>query len=249
MYFHIIASGSKGNATIIGNKSTTLLIDLGITKTRLIEGLTEIDKKIEDIDACLITHDHTDHISGIRFVSPKITYGLLGVVPPLGHEIELYKPFNIGSFKITPIEISHDASAGAGYVIEDEKEKLVYITDTGIILDEVFEYTYNPHYLILESNHDIKMLLKTNRPAITKQRIMSDVGHLCNEDSAFASLKMIGPNTKEIVLAHISEEANDKELALKTYQRIYAYNGVNIKKYKLTCAPQWNSYLGGNYEH
>lgn len=247
MYYHIIASGSKGNATLIVSGSNMLLIDLGITKTRLIEGLSEINKTIKDISACLITHDHTDHISGIRFVSPSITYGLLGVVPSLGHEISLYKPIQIGVFKITPIKTSHDATDSCGYVIEDGQDKLVYITDTGIILDEIYEYTYNPTYLIIESNHNIKMLLKTHRPIECKHRIMSEVGHLCNEDSAFASLKMIGEATKDIVLAHISEEANSPEVAIKTYQRIFMNNHIDISKYNLICAPQWKSYTGGDY--
>lgn len=249
MYFNIIASGSKGNATLIANNNTLILIDLGITKTRLIEGLKEIGKDINDISACLITHDHTDHIRGIKFISPNKVYGLEEVISPLSHPIDLYKPFVIGNIKITPIPISHDASNGCGFVLEDECDKFVYITDTGMIYDEIYDYCTNPTYLMLESNHDIRMLLKTHRTMECKQRIMSDVGHLSNEDSAFTSLRIIGDRTKEIILAHISEEANAPEVALKAYQKIFMHAGKDINKYKITCAPQWHSYLGGDYEH
>ena len=92
------------------------------------------------------------------------------------------------------------------------------------------------------------MLLRTNRPMEVKQRIMSDVGHLCNEDSAFATLEIIGNKTKEIVLAHLSEEANTPELALAAYQKVFKHRKVDISRYKISCAKQWEHLIGGNYE-
>ena len=94
MYFNIIASGSKGNATVVVSHKTVLLIDMGITLTRLEEGLNEINLKLEDINAALFTHDHTDHIAGLRFLSPKITYALEGTLPSLSHVVYLNKEFN-----------------------------------------------------------------------------------------------------------------------------------------------------------
>lgn len=247
MYFHIIASGSKGNATIVVSNNTVILIDMGISLSRLEEGLAEINLKVADIDGAIFTHDHADHISGIRFLSPKIMYALEGTLPSLSHVVELNKPFNIGDFSITPIETSHDATNPCAYLIKDKYSSLFYMTDTGVFLEDSLPLIKNPTYLIIECNHDIKMLLHTNRPFDLKNRIMSDRGHLCNEDSAIASISIIGENTKEIVLAHISEEANTPETALTAYQNIFNHFGVCFDKYLVRVANQRVSLTGGEY--
>ena len=248
MYFHIIASGSKGNATIVVSNKTVLLIDMGITLTRLNEGLSEIGLKISDITGALFTHNHTDHISGLKFLSPKIMYALEGTLPSsLSHVVCLNQLFKIGDFEIIPIETSHDATNPCAYLIKDKSSSLFYMTDTGVFVEESLPLIKNPTYLIIESNHDIKMLLHTNRPFDLKNRIMSDHGHLCNEDSAIAAISIIGENTKEIVLAHLSEEANTPETALEAYQKIFNHFGVPFDKYKIRCANQWVSLTGGEY--
>lgn len=246
MFYHIIASGSKGNATIISNYKTNILIDMGITLSRLEEGLKEINLKLSDIDGAIFTHDHTDHIGGIKFLSPKIMYGLEGTLPSLANTVYLLKEFKIGDFAITPIETSHDATNPCAYLIKDKEESLFYMTDTGVFLEESLPLIKDPTYLIIESNHDIKMLLNTNRPFDLKNRIMSDHGHLCNEDSAIATLSIIGSHTKEIVLAHLSEEANTPELALEAYQKIFQHFGVPFDRYIIKCAKQRESVSGGN---
>ena len=248
MYFHIIASGSKGNATVIVSNKTVLLIDMGISLTRLEEGLNEINLTKNDITGALFTHDHTDHISGIRFLSPKIMYGLEGTLPSsLSNIVYLNKPFAIGDFEITPIETSHDATNPCAYLIKDKDSSLFYMTDTGVFVEENLPLIKNPTYLIIESNHDIKMLLHTDRPFDLKNRIMSDHGHLCNEDSAIAAISIIGENTKEIVLAHLSEEANTPEVALEAYKKIFKHFNVSFDKYLVKCANQWASLTGGDY--
>ena len=249
MYYHIIASGSKGNATIVVANKTVILIDMGITFIRLEEGLNEINLKPSDITAAIFTHNHSDHINGLKFIPIKKQYALEGTLPSSGHNVlDLFKTVTIGDFKVTPIKSSHDAINPCGYILEDDNEKLVYLTDTGVFLEENIEHSKNPHYIILESNHDIQMLYQTNRPMYLKQRILSDVGHLCNEDSALACLQIIGPNTKEIVLAHISEEANTPEKAIETYHKIFNYFKTDLTKFNLRCANQWKSLTGGCYE-
>ena len=248
MYFHIIASGSKGNATVVVSGNTVLLIDMGITLSRLEEGLGEINLSKKDITGALFTHNHTDHISGIKFLSPKIMYALEGTLPSsLSNVVCLNKPFNIGDFVITPIETSHDATNPCAYLIKDKDSSLFYMTDTGVFIEETLPLIKDPTYLIIESNHDIRMLLNTNRPFELKNRIMSDHGHLCNEDSAIATVSIIGEHTKEIVLAHLSEEANTPETALDAYDKIFKHFGVSLDKYKVRCANQWVSLTGGDY--
>ena len=248
MYFHIIASGSKGNATLVVSNKTVLLIDMGISLTRLEEGLSEVNLSKNDITGALFTHNHTDHISGIKFLSPKIMYGLEGTLPTsLSNVVYLNKPFVIGDFTITPIETSHDATNPCAYLIKDKDSSLFYMTDTGVFVEETLPLIKDPTYLIIESNHDIKMLLHTDRPFELKNRIMSDHGHLCNEDSAIAAISIAGEHTKEIVLAHLSEEANAPEVALEAYDKIFKHFGLSMDKYKVKCANQWVSLTGGDY--
>ena len=249
MFFHIIASGSKGNCTFISNKDTRILIDMGISLIRLKNGLAEINRSVSEIDGILYTHEHTDHISGFKFISPKKSYATKGTAPTsLCNVVEYNESFNIGSFKITPFQTSHDAKEPCGYVIEDSEAKMVYMTDTGIFIESNLPLLKNPDYLIIESNHDMGMLMNSNRPMILKQRIKSDVGHLCNEDSAFATSKIIGDKTKEIVLAHLSEECNTEEHATAAYSNIFDYLGINLNSFILKCAKQWESVSGGKYE-
>ena len=250
MYFNIIASGSKGNATLVVEKDTIILIDMGVTLTRLEAGLSEIGKKVSDITGAIITHDHSDHTAGIKFLPKNKIYALEGTITGTGsHIVKINEPFLVGEITITPIKISHDAINPCGFVLEFGNEKLSYITDTGYVLNETLPILKNPSYLIIESNHDIKMLLKTNRPMELKQRILSDHGHLCNEDSAIATCGIIGPNTKEVVLAHISEEANTPEMALEAYRKILNYFSIDTDSFVLKVACQWKSLLGGNYEN
>ena len=223
---------------------------MGISLTRLTEGLEEINLSVKDITGALFTHNHTDHISGLKFISPKIMYALEGTLPTsLSNVVIVNQPFNIGDFKITPIETSHDATNPCAYLIKDKEESLFYMTDTGAFLEHNLPLVKNPTYLIIESNHDIRMLLNTNRTFELKNRIMSDKGHLCNEDSAIAAISIIGGDTKEIVLAHLSEEANTPEVALEAYQKIFKHFGVNINNYKVRTAWQRQSLSGGNYPH
>ena len=249
MFFDVIASGSKGNATLVFTKENIFLIDLGIPAKVLEAELTKFNKTTKDIDALFITHNHADHYRGLKTVSPKKQYALFGTLPTsLSNVIEEGKTIEMNGVKITPFMVSHDAVNPCGYVFEDEDEKLVYMTDTGKFLTRNLPLIKNPDYLIIESNHDISMELKCDRPMILKQRIMSDYGHLCNEDSAFAALEIIGDRTKEIVLAHLSEEANTPEVALEAYEKVFKYAHVDIKKYKVRCAMQHEHLIGGHYE-
>ena len=250
MFYHIIASGSKGNATIVVSNKSVLLIDMGITLKRLEEGLAEINLSLKDITGALFTHNHTDHISGIKFISPKIMYALEGTLPSsLSNVINLYEPFLVGDFTITAFKTSHDATNPCGYLIKDADETLMYMTDTGIFIEDNLPLVKNPTYLIIESNHDIKMLLATKRTFELKNRILSEYGHLCNEDSAIATISIIGDKTKEITLAHLSEEANTPEVALEAYEKIFAHFHINKDKYLIRCANQWTSLSGGNIPH
>ena len=250
MFFDVINSGSKGNATLVFTSQATFLIDAGIAASLIEEELNKFGKTLADIDAVLITHNHTDHIRNIKAFSPKKIYALERTVPgSLSNVIDINEPFKIKDTLITAFPTSHDAINPCGYLLENNGIRLAYMTDTGVYLSSNTSLIKNPDYLIIESNHDIQMLLHTNRPMELIQRIMSDYGHLCNEDSAFASLEIIGDKTKEIILAHLSEEANDPKVALAAYKKVFDYAGKRIEKYNVRCANQHIPTIGGDYEH
>lgn len=251
MEIYILASGSKGNATIVKNKNDLLLIDMGITLTRLREELKSINQAIDDIGAVLFTHEHSDHISGAGFFEEEILFATKGTLKNLKHNVLLpYKTISILGFTIMPLLISHDANMPVGFIIETKEEKLIYMTDTGLISEKNLNLMKNATYYIIESNHNIKMLLKTNRPADLKHRILSDIGHLSNEDSALYMSEVIGEETKEIILAHLSEEANNPEVAISTYERILRKKSINLNNIRLQYAKQWSMTKGGHaYEN
>lgn len=246
MRFNIIQSGSKGNATLIEYNGCVLLIDMGIPLKCLRDGCDAINKKPLNIDTLLLTHSHSDHTSGIRYLDPLPIYCTKGTRTKGDIRIvEVGKPFMVGDIEITPIEASHDAENTVGYILCGDNEKLVYLTDTGYIPSNTLEMIKNADYYIIESNHDRRMLLKTNRPELLKQRILSDQGHLCNEDSAFYMADVIGPNTKEIVLAHLSQEANTPEKALSAYEKVFRKRKINTQNIKIHCSSQIEMTLGG----
>ena len=242
-------SGSKGNCTLIETQQTRLIIDCGSTKSYLTQSLHTWGVHLNTVDALLITHSHGDHIAQLKmFDSIPLCYSPVALerrsswITPMP-----YVPFWIKDIQVTPIVLSHDSGLTYGYVFEHNHEKLVYVTDTGYLKERDFEYIRNADYYLFESNHDVDMLMNTTRPYPTKARILSDNGHLSNQDSSAILAAVIGPQTKEIVLAHLSEEANTPELArsvlLETLAEIKCHPQLNI-----VCASQTQSISGGHLD-
>ena len=249
MKFHVLASGSKGNATLVQEGNNLLLIDMGVNKCVLIDGLEKINKKMEDINAAIFTHDHSDHIKGINFINKDIIYATVGTTKlNETNIIEPYEKYNIAGFEIMPLQTSHDATNPVGYIINGKKSTLVYITDTGYISERNLNLCKDKDFYIIESNHNVRMLLKSNRPQYLKERILSDVGHLSNEDSAVYMSEIIGKNTKQIFLAHLSEECNTPELALSAYLKIFRKRRINVDLYQIRCLKQYECVSGGDID-
>lgn len=247
MKIYVIESGSKGNATLIEHKGRFLLIDMGISWTSLDNALKSINHNIYDVDALLLTHSHSDHTKGIQYLPPlpiyctKDTYNSSSV-----NIIKPFCPFELNDLVITPVTISHDAPNPVGFIIEAGEEKLVYITDTGFIPDKTLALIKDATYYVMESNHNLKMLYQTNRPASLKERIASDLGHLSNEDAAMYMVDLVGPSTKEIILAHISEESNTYELAVETFKKKFKKAHIDLNKISIKAAKQKEMVTGGN---
>lgn len=241
-----IGSGSKGNATLIYNEDTLIQVDMGLPLKRLKEGLNKIGKGVQDIKGVLITHDHSDHIGTITTIKKVPSYTALGNLPNVDCVLMPYEDFEIGSFRITPLETSHDATNPIGFIISSGCEKLLYMTDTGLISDKNLELMRNCDYYIIESNHDLVMLKKSHRPKALKDRIHSDHGHLSNADSSIYIAGVIGPNTKRIYLAHLSEECNTEEKALASYCKTFDRLGCDFPCCNIIPFKQWEMVEGGD---
>lgn len=233
----VIASGSKGNCCYIETKQTKILIDIGLNALTTERKLKEKNIDPDEIEAILITHTHKDHVEGLRVFNKKhkaIAYLTEVMYKELNQELKNYKFINdeleIKDLKITAIKTSHDAEDSNGYIIENNKSSLVYITDTGYINIKNHKKLKNKTMYILESNHDIEMLMNNpNYPYHLKQRILGDKGHLSNKDSAYYLKKFIGENTKYIILAHLSEHNNTDELALKTLKETIDLDNLDVE--------------------
>ncbi len=247
MEFYVLASGSKGNATLVASHQHVILIDMGLTQKRFLEQLSKTPYRLEDISAVLITHDHSDHTAGLRFLKDIPMFAGEGTydMDESGY-LEPYHHYDIAGFRVFTLPTSHDAENPLGFVIEDDVEKLVYMTDTGYVSENNLKHMQNADYYIFESNHNVRMLLATNRPYELKQRILGDEGHLSNEDSAYYLTQCIGDKTKEIVLAHLSQEANTEEKALEAYLRVFRKEKINPDRFQIRAASQYEILIGGD---
>lgn len=246
MKIYVLASGSKGNATLLISNGRAILIDLGLSLSELKTRLAQVPFSYEDIEAVFYTHRHRDHYIDYKTINKQDVYATKGtVVLDNGHNLSFYQTYDLYGFQITVLPTSHDAEDSCGYVFFDGEHKFVYMTDTGYISDRNISYMKDADFYMIESNHDTKMLLQTNRPYELIQRILGDYGHLSNEDSALYVSEMIGPKTKQIILAHLSEEANDEKTALAAYHRIFAKLHINIDDFDVIAARQNEMVVGG----
>lgn len=233
-------SGSKGNCTYIESKQAKLIIDCGSTKRYLTQSIHNSGIQLDTVDALLITHNHGDHVAQLRlFESIELCYSPNEINRNYQTPMP-YIPFMVKDIEILPLALSHDSGLTYGYVLVSDNIKLVYITDTGYLKESNFAYIKNADIYVIESNHNIDKLMQSSRPHLTKNRILSDNGHLSNEDSAKIIEQVIGDNTKEIVLAHLSQEANTEELALKAFEKI-----IRQKNIKIHCTRQNSETTGG----
>lgn len=248
MKFSLLASGSKGNCCLIQHKDTQIIIDCGSTKRYLKSCFEELQYDYTTTDALLITHTHMDHVAQIKMFDDVATYSSVQIETKYLTIFQPFETFHIKDIKITVLPMSHDCDGTVGFVLESDDEKLVYMTDTGYVKGDVKEHIQNADYYIFESNHDIEMLMQTNRPVYLKQRIINDNGHLCNHDCAQILSEVMNDKTKEIVLAHISQEGNTRDLALQTLKNTLIRKKLYTEELTLFPAGQYEVYCGGNKE-
>lgn len=242
-----LASGSKGNATLLFNENTLLLVDMGVSRKLLEEGLSRLGKGVSDIAAIFITHEHSDHIKGLETLHEDIPLFAGEKTFEKAHRsVKSLEKVSVGSFEILPLSTSHDARSPFGFLFSSGGERLLYMTDTGVVPDEDLPYMADCDYYVFESNYDHKMLMHSNRPLLLKQRIAGETGHLSNVDSALTLSSLLGPKTKGIYLAHLSEECNTPEIALSSYQKIFRKKEISFPAERIVPLKQWEMTFGGD---
>lgn len=223
-------SSSTGNSTYVGTRNSGILIDAGVSTKRLTQALNSRDIDPASIQAIFVTHEHTDHIQGVRVFATKFStpvYATKGTLQQLNEKgvlngkfpvIELNdKPNEVGEMLISNFATPHDSAQSCGFKIQmPDERKLAIATDFGHMTDEIMTNFLGCDLVMLESNHDVGMLQNNFYPYYLKRRILSDEGHLSNENCAKTAKQLIENNTTRLFLAHLSEESNMPELAYQT---------------------------------
>ena len=233
----VLASGSKGNSTYIETNKLKFLVDVGPTCKYIENSLKSIGVDSSSINMIFLTHTHIDHVNGLKVFlkkyHPKV-YLTEKMHDELKIDIDNYfyinKEMVIEDLDVLPIKTSHDVSESNGYVFTSLGKSIVHITDTGYIHVKNFKKLKGKNLYIFESNHDVRMLREGKYPYHLQQRILSDKGHLSNKDSSYYLSEFITPNTKAVILIHLSEENNTEEKALDTLINTLNKKHVNIPK-------------------
>lgn len=224
-----ISSGSKGNCILVNNESTSILVDAGISKKRIEEGLDSFGKKPEEIDGIVITHEHSDHIKGLGVFLRKYKIPVYGTEKTIEYilnsstvgnvDTDLFyvvKPendFSIGDIELMPVHISHDAVDPVCYRFSAGQKSCAVVTDLGEYDQRIVAYMQKLNAILIESNHDIGMLQTGPYPYHLKQRIWGNKGHLSNETCGRLLNDLISDKLSHIILGHLSEENNYPDLA------------------------------------
>ena len=235
------ASGSTGNCCLVSDGGVNVLIDAGISARRIVQGLGVLGLAPQDVCGVLITHEHSDHISGLPvlvkrtgmriFAPSELGEVLKRVKPELSESIDYIPPDGglcVGDVRITAFPTPHDASASFGYRIEGS-EVFAIATDTGHISDKLLEGLQGADTVVIEANHDKVMLKNGPYPPFLKQRVLSKHGHLSNDDCAKLACLLADSGTRQIILGHLSQQNNTPEAAETAVSE--ALSGRNVKIY------------------
>lgn len=242
-----IASGSSGNCIYIGTENTNILIDAGMSGKKIEEGLKQIDLEGSAIDAIFVTHEHLDHVDGVGVLSRRYDipiYATEGTWDNMPQKVGNIKPLMqnavyagedciFNDMLIRPFAIPHDAAQPVGYTIEVNSKKIAVATDMGHISQSAIDSIKGANLLLLESNHDVAMLKNGPYTYSLKQRILSNYGHLSNENAGKLLTQIIEDKDSKldyIFLGHLSKDNNHPQLAYDTVKSVLAQNDITVDK-------------------
>ena len=236
--FYTFFSGSKGNCAFISDGDTNILIDAGVSASRIINSLKEISISPEELDAVLVTHEHSDHVSGLKVLTDKYSVPVYlndntaksliasGSVSERNVRIiESGSTFSLRSAIIRSFRTPHDSAESLGYAVSMDNRKFGFATDTGCITKPMLSALANCEAVVIEANHDVDMLRNGHYPYMLKKRILSDNGHLSNENCAWLATQLAMWGTKRIALGHLSENNNTPEKAYEASYKMLSENG------------------------
>ena len=250
--FRTLASSSSGNCTYISASGGTLLVDVGISFRRLTQSLCELDAHPRQLAAVLITHEHIDHVRGLRQLTEKtdITVCASGAVLEylldynhLAAKTSLIEvngaTFCVGDMEVTAFHTSHDSVDSVGYrIVTPDGHRIAVATDLGVVTDEVDRGVTGCELVMLEANYDDTMLWNGSYPYPLKRRIASALGHLPNDQTAAWACRLLGLGTTRLMLAHLSRENNRPALAFDTVDGALRQTGALAGvDYQLDVAP------------
>ena len=239
--FCSLFSSSSGNAVYIGHPGGGILIDIGVSAKRTTETLNCVGASIESIGAVFVTHEHTDHVSGVRVFAGrnnKKVYASAGTLRGMEEQRILDGKFPVEVMPSDGVEVNdmfvrafhtpHDSRESFGYTVEmPDGNRIGIATDIGVVTDEIMQNLLGCQLVLLESNHDVRMLqCNPNYPYPLKRRILSDEGHLCNEACAQAAVKLVQSGTTRLILGHLSKENNMPQLAYQCTEAALSQNGM-----------------------
>lgn len=244
MWFCSLYSGSSGNCLYVGTPKTNILIDAGLSGKKIVSSLKEIGIPPESIDALLITHEHGDHIKGAGIISRMFNIPIFAnnntweaMAKSIGKVkeenikvINVDKGFTIGDIDILPYSIPHDAIEPVGYCLGNKGKKISIATDIGHVNEYMINKIQGSNFMLLEANHDVEMLKFGPYPYPLKRRVLSDIGHLSNDDAGKAILNLFKDKPLNVMLGHLSKQNNYPELAYETVVSFLKQNCINIGK-------------------
>ena len=246
--FCSLYSGSTGNSSLIQTNTTKILVDAGESAKKIADALISLNIEPTQIDGILITHEHSDHVQSVGIIHRKSgadIYANEGTFRAFEGSIGRYDEasvkifdgkFNIGDIEITPFSIPHDAADPVGYTFSDGIKKLSVCTDIGYVTDEVSKNVMGSDVILLEANHDVEMLKSGPYPYPLKKRILSDKGHLSNENAGVLCRELIEHGSKDIILGHLSMHNNHPDLAYVTVKSVLEEGGIKVSDCRLSVA-------------